>query len=1250
MSASPTVDCRKALRQSIATPVRLLLCILAPLCLWLSGCSAGMGSDSASMTTFGVKEAAGRVMGGQQPVSGASILLWMVNTNGSAASSLMTSTVTSDAGGSFVLTGNYSTSACTSTTQVYIIATGGNAGSGNNNSLALMSALGPCLSLTPSTFIQINEVTTVAAVFALQQFLGATQGTTFAEGIATGSTQQSVQGMINAFQTAQLLANVSTGSANATVGGAGIEVSKINSLANIIAACVNSSGSSSTACQSLFADATPSNSPSPVDTIQALLYIAGNPGNNVSSLFALSSATPPFAPALTAAPFDWTIGVTYTGDGLNLPYLLAADETGNIWVAGEKSSAEALVELTPSGAPASGSPFLVNQIDLPQAVLPDTLGKIWMTANGSNSSTGNRLFSFNPSTANTTEYTLPTGCAPASMAIDGSDDLFFACNSLGYLYELPNQTSGTPSATNLPSYPASPTQLGAVGTQNSGMAIDGLGNVWVANTKTSSSPAVTEYAAGSYGTVANTFSLSTTGPVSIAIDHSNNAWAPSGTSLVEYAYASGAAYTTKTFSGGGLNNGQYVAVDGAGNLWIANGGVTTLSGVTYVSISEFNGSGVALSPAAVSGTAPGGFSHGSSATTPVPRGITIDPSGNVWMTGCALSSSCANSTSFVLEIVGAASPPVVPLASAIASSQLGCCSFIPTPPSPSSLSARPTINSFAATSTSVTAGQPITLTWSVSNATSTQISGVAAFPVSPITVYPDASGSYTLTASNINGSVSQSISVSVTTTQIASATIASTPGQLVPANFMGLGIGPTSWESAFGEPATGTNTVLRQIISNITQYGASPISYKITAYDQYPSSTATYVPTATQVSALNQLYADNGTTFYVGVNLVADVPSIAEAQTQAYASLMTPGSLVGIEIGNEPDNYPPVSERPNPYYFLEDYATIEPGVLTSLQAYQPSTVKIVGPAWGEPKSLTGGIGNVVNDSGSAIKIGDYLSQEGSNLSLVTQHAYTDQCTSLNRTTPPSDYLLQAAAQNCASSSYLFAGVAPTHALGLKYRIGETNSITGGGLSGISNTYQASLWIADFCARLAQGGVDGVNIFGDSKTQYYTMFTFNQATTGTQTAYTLNYVLPQYYGVLLFQQATQNKAQFLPVTTSATGNQVIYGWLDASNTIRVLILNKDEAGSGTVSLTLPTGYGDGTITRLVESVPNASPAYLSTNGVTLGGQSFDASVLGTEAANGVIQGNAYSEVVVPSSNVYTFAMPVTSAVLLTVPHF
>src|ERR1700761_8694908 len=95
----------------------------------------------------------GRLHGGQQPVVGATIQLYTVGTtgDGSAATPLLTQTVMSDANGGFNLGGGiYS---CTSATYVYLVATGGQPSPGvTNSNLAMMAALGPCTSLTSSTF------------------------------------------------------------------------------------------------------------------------------------------------------------------------------------------------------------------------------------------------------------------------------------------------------------------------------------------------------------------------------------------------------------------------------------------------------------------------------------------------------------------------------------------------------------------------------------------------------------------------------------------------------------------------------------------------------------------------------------------------------------------------------------------------------------------------------------------------------------------------------------------------------------------------------------------------------------------------------------------------------------------------------------------------------------------------------------------------------------------------------------------
>jgi len=650
----------------------LILMTTAALALLTAGCATGTGGIAVSTKQASAPGLTGRARGGQSAITGGSVQLWKVNTDGTAAT-LMLSTTT-DSNGNFTLNSSSNCSATSNpTTQVYITITGGNPGlSGNTPALALMAALGPCSGLAAIPFVDVDEVTTVASVWALQQFIGVTYGVAGSDDIAVNTMTQSVTGMINAFSTVPVLTTLAQGSAVSSYSNATIEGSKINTIANILSTCVNSDGTGN--CATLFAAVTPSGDTAPADTIQAALYMATNPANNVAQIFGYQTGVgEPFSPNLSTTPFDWTLAVSYTGSGLNIPYLLAADAGGNIWITDSPGSpSNGLVELTPNGQVANGSPFLASgsgsPVSGPQTVALDTLGNVWVANHGSGA---NDLFSFPRTGSTVTKHTAPTSpstCQPESMAMDGSNNAFFACSGITDLFEFAN--AGSVSS---PSYGTNATQYGAVGSTPEGMAIDPSGDVWVTNNGSSS---VTEFAAGSYAAAANTFSVGSN-PYGIAIDHSGDAWEVDSSGLNEMA-KNGSSYTLNNFSGGGLNNPRYLAIDGSGNVWVANSGDTTVSGTDYVTVSEFTNNGTAITAGTYTDI-PGGFAHATTAGSPSLRGIAVDPSGNIWVSGCGSTSGCT-SASFVMEIVGAATPVVTPLSSAIGSNQLGCCSFTPASP------------------------------------------------------------------------------------------------------------------------------------------------------------------------------------------------------------------------------------------------------------------------------------------------------------------------------------------------------------------------------------------------------------------------------------------------------------------------------------------------------------------------------------------------------------------------------------------
>ena len=271
---------------------------------------------------------AGSVFGGQNPVSGSLIQLYSVGTTGDglAATRLITAALTTSDGtgltnsnanagnamntlpaGSFTITGAYTCPS--STAEVYLVATGGNPGLGlgNNANLTLMAALGPCGALSSSTYIVMNELTTIGMAAALSNFM-----TGYAS-VGSGSSDAAQ------LQTAFLTANQYTNTTSGAVPGATLPTffsassTALQTLADIVASCVNSAGGIAgdpSTCGQLFGLATISGNAAPTDTVGAILNILKQPTANVSQLYALIPAQPPFTSTLSSAPASWALPIT----------------------------------------------------------------------------------------------------------------------------------------------------------------------------------------------------------------------------------------------------------------------------------------------------------------------------------------------------------------------------------------------------------------------------------------------------------------------------------------------------------------------------------------------------------------------------------------------------------------------------------------------------------------------------------------------------------------------------------------------------------------------------------------------------------------------------------------------------------------------------------------------------------------------------------------------------------------------------
>jgi hypothetical protein len=573
--------------------------VLAGVCGWLGvWFLAGCGSSLVTAPSLaGGVSIRGNVHGGQAPVSGSHVHLMAVSPagNGTASVSLLTTGidgtdsiggyVLTGADGGFSITGDYT---CTPDQYVYALATEGNPGvpgDVNNTGIGEMAVIGACIP-NPAYFIQIDEVTTVTSANAF-----ATDGNLETNGVALAATP---------------------------AGNGVAPQAEINTLADILAACINSTSSTSTSCALLFdnALANGSSGATPTNTAQAIFNIAGNPATvNVATLMTIPTATSPYQPSLgTTVPPDFTVQIQYTGYGLSNPYVPSVDKYGDVWVPNDGGN---LVELSPVGAPLSGASGFSNSGStmLGTGSVVDLLGNVWVTngrATEKFSATGTHLLTASGGNPGTTYFNRLTS--------DASSNIWVAADPSALGKYANDGTPLTPS--------------GGVntGTYNEQVTVDSTGTVWALDKGgyldqlTSDGTLVTSYADEGYGAA---------DPVCLATDGGNNTWLANYNDSTLGRMTPGGSLTL--YSGGGLSGPYWVTLDGAGTAWVMNLGNN--------SVSAFTNGGVAVTPAAGGYAIPNedaGFALGA-----------VDGSGNLWVS--------EPSARTVTEIVGVAVPVVTPI-------------------------------------------------------------------------------------------------------------------------------------------------------------------------------------------------------------------------------------------------------------------------------------------------------------------------------------------------------------------------------------------------------------------------------------------------------------------------------------------------------------------------------------------------------------------------------------------------------------
>jgi len=636
------------------------LLFAATFTLAMTGCSS---STTGLMTSHDVQPPVsgaalqGKVHGGQNPIAGASVYLYAANTTGYGGAgisatasnqsiSLLTSGTQDGSGhyfattgsdGSFSVTGDYTCPSANS--QLYLYAVGGNSGAGTNSAAGLLAGLGTCSAVVASPpYVVVNEVSTMATAFAIAGFASN------ATHVSSSGTTLALQGIANAFLAIPNLESLNSGVALATTpSGIGTSPQKtLNTLANVLAACVNSTGPSSSPCTTLFDNE--ASDGLPTETATAAIALAQNPGKAISTIYGLQVAGAPFQPSLTALPNDLTLSISYATSSLFRPNWVAVDKSGNVWISnGATSSAlnnGSVMEMSPSGQLLSGSNGYNTGLNDPYRVAIDKSGNVWVLNDNSGSF---NLVEFSSAGASLNNFSSGLSNQPEDFAFDASGNIW-----------VPNFTGGTGptqgSVMELNSSNGSAILSGITGGGIDGpigLSIDIAGHVWVGNfydgiTEMTTSGSVVSGTNGIEGAGGGDEDEFT------AIGLSGDVWA------VGYEDGSVTELTSSgSIVGSGDNGGSNfypndVATDGAGNVWVTNSGQN--------SVPEWSPSGFPIGNT-------GGANGYTGPYMDDPNGLAIDGSGNVWVANLGATGTAGTVTEFIGAAVPIATPVVANLLS-----------------------------------------------------------------------------------------------------------------------------------------------------------------------------------------------------------------------------------------------------------------------------------------------------------------------------------------------------------------------------------------------------------------------------------------------------------------------------------------------------------------------------------------------------------------------------------------------------------
>jgi len=323
---------------------------------------------------------------------------------------------------------------------------------------------------------------------------------------------------------------------------------------------------------------------------------------------------------------------------------------------------------------------------------------------------------------------------------------------------------------------------------------------------------------------------------------------------------------------------------------------------------------------------------------------------------------------------------------------------------------------------------------------------------------------------------------------------------------------------------------------------------------------------------------DTGASLILDLNLVTATPGNAARWARAAEATLPKESIVGFEIGNEPDIYSHGSwlsatgggrgSRALPRRITASgYARVYAAYAAALEKVDPG-VPLLGPALAEPQTHVRWL--------SALTTGPHPG-----LTALTVHRYPySQCSHRGSRTFPTIARVLSENATAGMASTVRQAKRLAAAAGIPLRLTEINSVTCGGRRGVSDTFATALWAPDALFELLRAGARSASLHVRANA-------INMAFELTRHGFVAH---PLFYGMTLFSRTLGADPRLVPVRLTAPQASHLKAWAVRvrGGRLNVLLIDKG-AGSARVTLRLPAASTRRRFTRCSARPPRSATA-------------------------------------------------------------